>query len=357
MRTIELICEAADCGITKERSLAPLTERAHELRRIGLSVVGRTICAKDGAGVAELIRNSTADIVAFAPHFAASAAVLSAELATASALRRRPAIVLLDTFDQSATPLLPLLPVVDRYAKKSVLHDRRGYLRPWAGGYVHTDWLERSGHDHIGNWHFGSIAVEEHLGKIVVGWGFAASRCWRRRLIMGRLLSRRWKRRHVDVHCRFSVPADAANTWYGRSRVEARLQLDQRCKSFKLTRPERVGRLRYLRELHDARVTVSPFGWGELCFRDLEAICAGSLLIKPSVDHLDISPAVYERDVCYRGCAWDFSDIGDVVERSIHDEAGTQEMIRTARARLRAYVRHGWLEDVERVFAGLGRVR
>ncbi|MFM7548611.1 MAG: hypothetical protein ACKO8I_06995 [Cyanobacteriota bacterium] len=53
----------------------------------------------------------------------------------------------------------------------------------------------------------------------------------------------------------------------------------------------------YQRELFWSEACLSPFGWGEVCFRDAEAIRAGAVLVKPSMQHLQTWPDLYEADL------------------------------------------------------------
>ncbi|MEB3169437.1 MAG: hypothetical protein VKK97_12000 [Synechococcaceae cyanobacterium] len=52
----------------------------------------------------------------------------------------------------------------------------------------------------------------------------------------------------------------------------------------------------YQRELFWSQACLSPFGWGEVCFRDSEAIRAGAVLVKPSMRHLQAWPDLYAPD-------------------------------------------------------------
>jgi hypothetical protein len=52
----------------------------------------------------------------------------------------------------------------------------------------------------------------------------------------------------------------------------------------------------YQRELFWSEACLSPFGWGEVCFRDAEAIRAGAVLVKPSMRHLHTWPDLYAAD-------------------------------------------------------------
>ena len=61
----------------------------------------------------------------------------------------------------------------------------------------------------------------------------------------------------------------------------------------------------YYKELHNSKYAISPFGWGEICIRDFEAIVQGSVLIKPDVAHLETWPNIYLNGETYLSIPWD----------------------------------------------------
>jgi spore maturation protein CgeB len=65
----------------------------------------------------------------------------------------------------------------------------------------------------------------------------------------------------------------------------------------------------YFEEIKRARIAVSPFGWGEVTYRDYEAIAYGCLLVKPNIDHVATNPAVFVPGESYVSVAWDYSDV------------------------------------------------
>ena len=81
----------------------------------------------------------------------------------------------------------------------------------------------------------------------------------------------------------------------------------------------RVSRKEYMRELFNAKLCFSPFGYGEMCWRDIEAILAGAVLIKPRMDHLETLPELYDPGVTYLPSRWDFTDLADIVENAGKD--------------------------------------
>lgn len=72
---------------------------------------------------------------------------------------------------------------------------------------------------------------------------------------------------------------------------------------------EKVARSTCLDELSNSKIVVSPFGWGEVCWRDFEAIACGCLLIKPSMEHLETYPFRYEDGETYVSVRWDLADL------------------------------------------------
>ncbi|MCL2758640.1 MAG: glycosyltransferase, partial [Treponema sp.] len=81
-----------------------------------------------------------------------------------------------------------------------------------------------------------------------------------------------------------------------------------------------VSQKQYYSELLDSKIVLSPFGWGEVCFRDFEAILAGALLLKPDMSHLVTKPNVYIPYETYVPIKWDGSDLLEQSERFLNDD-------------------------------------
>lgn len=97
----------------------------------------------------------------------------------------------------------------------------------------------------------------------------------------------------------------------------------------------RVDRGMYEREMLESRMCLSAWGYGELCWRDYEAICAGCLLVKPASDYVETWPRLFESGVTYVACRPDFSDLGEVVEKALAQPALAKQIICESRERLR----------------------
>ncbi|MEQ8704199.1 MAG: hypothetical protein RIC19_09790 [Phaeodactylibacter sp.] len=93
----------------------------------------------------------------------------------------------------------------------------------------------------------------------------------------------------------------------------------------------------YLRELRNSKAIISPFGYGEICYRDFETLINGSLLIKPSMDHLLTYPDIYEPGKTYIATKWDFSDIENIIDDVRNHYNDYLPIIKTAQSQFDYY--------------------
>ena len=63
----------------------------------------------------------------------------------------------------------------------------------------------------------------------------------------------------------------------------------------------------YIEKLRQSKICISPFGMGELCFRDFESMLCGTILLKPDQSIIETSPDMYVEGETYIGCSviWD----------------------------------------------------
>ena len=100
------------------------------------------------------------------------------------------------------------------------------------------------------------------------------------------------------------------------SRNTINFQRDFILKNFsKVTNTERVNKLKYFNELSQSYSSLSPFGWGEICYRDFEIFYNCSMLIKPSMSHIRTWPDYYRHEDTYLGFSWDFSNFENILSK------------------------------------------
>jgi Glycosyl transferases group 1 len=154
--------------------------------------------------------------------------------------------------------------------------------------------------------------------------------------------------RTIDLHARLGGKATG---WYGLMR-KAAFEALKPLGDLKVASQGEVPLTQFMRELAGSRLCFSPFGYGELCWRDVEAIQAGAVMIKPDMSHLETLPDLYEPDVTYLACRWDFADLEDVVRNALADEGRLEAIATEAWLRVSDYVRNRrFVTDMAFLFA------
>jgi hypothetical protein len=77
---------------------------------------------------------------------------------------------------------------------------------------------------------------------------------------------------------------------------------------------------------------VSPYGWGEVCYWDFEAIICGSLLIKPDMSHITTWPNIYKKDETYIPLQWNMSDLEETLNRTLENINDYEAYIHSAQS-------------------------
>ncbi len=80
-----------------------------------------------------------------------------------------------------------------------------------------------------------------------------------------------------------------------------------------------------------SKATLSPWGYGEACYRDFEAIYYGSILIKPDSSHVIGKQDIYQNNKYYISCKIDFSDLQEKVDYIRNNWEQLKEMRISAR--------------------------
>src|SRR5580698_7556812 len=69
-----------------------------------------------------------------------------------------------------------------------------------------------------------------------------------------------------------------------------------------------------------AKIIVSPWGFGEICYRDFECLLDCSVLIKPRTNFVDTLGDVLIEGHTYEACDPAASDLEEIIRRVLNDE-------------------------------------
>ncbi len=86
---------------------------------------------------------------------------------------------------------------------------------------------------------------------------------------------------------------------------------------------------KYMQKLKQSKICISPFGQGELCFRDYEAMIMGTVLLKPNQSNIKTAPNMFIEGETYIGCNLDWSDLEEKIEYIINNFSELNEKLTT----------------------------
>ena len=243
---------------------------------------------------------------------------------------QRGKLAFIDYTDQSCSPHWAALPLVDHFIKPHLLSPIDNYGNTYEGGYIFTDFLKRQMNYELEDWYFHSPLDFKYADRIQLGWNMASLERYRRISSLGNRFTLAFRFRPVDINLRFTVGNyQNKSAWYTKYR-QATKDIVKTLKRRRFSGEERLPFKRYLLDLSLSKIVVSPFGWGEVCYRDYEAVACGSLLIKPSMEHLITEPNIFIPNKTYVPVRWDLSDLKEKCDYYLNHPAQAQQIIANA---------------------------
>jgi hypothetical protein len=112
-----------------------------------------------------------------------------------------------------------------------------------------------------------------------------------------------------DLHALFVTKDQRGHIDYHRKYARGLIAGFQNIRLPEINR--RIPENKYMDLIRRSKCVFSPFGWGEICYRDFIAFLAGGCLLKPSVEDIHTWPRVLIQHETYVPLEWDLSDLED----------------------------------------------
>ena len=236
-------------------------------------------------------------------------------------------IIYCDTADSSGWIQSELLPIVDCYWKFQILKDKKLYLEPLYDQRLFTNYYHKNNFIVDENKDYSTKIVDpKTLEKIKVFWNSSMANF----SIYSHITSRIYKyvkidslikfrynslktlnNKNNDIFCRFNSANYRETISYHRKTIQNLLSYFDDLKFSK------VKRIKYFNELSKSKISISPFGWGEIAYRDFESFINSTILIKPDMSHLETWPNLYIDKKTYLSFNWNFDNLIDVIENAL----------------------------------------
>lgn len=261
-----------------------------------------------------------------------------------------------DSSDSSTVTHFELLPFIDIYLKKQILKNLKDYNLKYYGGRIFTDFYHRKNNirDKKEFIQFYPLSARYHH-KIKLSWNiglgnvFNAFVGWRKILhnIFPNFTSNYNKinftpansNKEIDIFLRGSTNFSRETINFHRTQIFKKLIRYSRKRDiisvigkyiseyskksleykFLLKALGQLSNKNYRKMFQNAKISISPFGWGELGARDYETIINGAVLIKPDMSHMITWPDIFIPNFSYIPLSWDLSNLDEICDKLLSD--------------------------------------
>jgi len=224
-------------------------------------------------------------------------------------------IVYLDWFAPTDLRIASLIgEKVEKYVKKNLLGNFEQYKKATCGDTNLTDYygnLFSINQETVHN----TLPVNFHK-KVILGANFLTSPFILNQL-QSTISNAPQHKKTIDINSRLG--GVKAQGWYGEMRRLASQSVYELSNQYTVSQHGTLNYSQYYNELKNSKFTFSPFGYGEVCWRDYEAIMTGSVLIKPHMNHMKVEPNIFIANETYLPVEWDFSNLEEVFNEHIND--------------------------------------
>ena len=328
-KTCRILIVSDNLAVTSEEQFSPLLANRSALRKeLGILFNQRLID--------DVLASGKVDATGYRAVFTKLSFMIPASLALEkiSLLRQQfPPPVKIIYFDGDDDSCIQwgsdLLDKVDLYVKKHMFSDTNWYQKQFTGKNNLTDYVSRvHGTSFADNMiPHSSPVLKSQLSKIVLGYNIGMDSKITNLFRDTRPASPSEKT--VDVMCRAACKPDLWISPLRRPINDALAPLASQ--GYKILAPnQRVDQRGYYQEMRSSRICVSPFGYGELCWRDFEAVLMGCLLVKPDMSHIRTEPNIFVPGETYVPVRWDFSDLAEVCARYLSDDQARNTIVARA---------------------------
>lgn len=301
-------------------------------QELGLEI--QTQIAETFSEIAQVCQANPSDVIFMIPFWRENANEAESAIAPIKQTNPQRKVIFIDPWAQASSRYFNLLPYVDYFLKRQRYSHLENYHKNFLGGTMLTDFLARNYDYDLEGWDVSSNVSPSYINRIHSGWNLGTAKKIKKQIDSPNWFQQFNPKKTIDIFCRLSL--GKSNDWYSRYRRESVEALKPLEKSYKValsgkTQGDLVSRRQYYRELKRSKIVFSPFGWGENCWRDFEAICHNCLLVKPSMAHLDTQPNLFLEGKTYIEINWHYSDLEDKINYYLQNWDEAQAIIKNAR--------------------------
>ena len=263
-------------------------------------------------------------------------------------------IVWLDNSDSCGTTSFEVLPYVKKYVKKQFYRDKNLYRKNFFRGRFYSDYYQKKFNIEK-NYKFNpTMLSHEYENKLVLGWNIGVGNYFdtikfnklkKIQCIFDSVFKKNYKElykftlgyhdskiKDQEIFYRFNLRESDKKKSIHFQRNEVNKILHKRFNLFK----SRLNHKAYLQKLKNSKISVGAFGWGEICYREFEAIKMGTAVIFPNLNYLETWPNIYQDNYSYLSYELDFSNLNERIDILINDENLRKNLVKNSQRILKS---------------------
>ena len=263
--------------------------------------------------------------------------------------KQNPNIVWLDLSDSAGNTQFEVLPFVKKYVKKQFYKDKSLYKKNFFRNRFYADYYQKNHNLENSIKQKFTPLSDEFLEKLVLGWNigvgnyfetlrynkflkfkciFKAINCPNYKDLFNYTLGYYNKEiRENDVFFKFNLRdnEEKISIHYQRKKVNEILTKYYGIRNFK-----RVSHKNFLLSLKNSKISVGAFGWGEVCYREFEAIKMGAAVLFPNMNNIETWPNIYKDRITYLSYDYDMSNLLDRIKELLDNDELRSSLVKNS---------------------------
>lgn len=244
-----------------------------------------------------------------------------------------------DMRDSAGTTQFEVLPFVKKYIKKNYYKNKNIYLNELRGGRFYTDYYIKK-YNIQDKLEYNIKTLEnKFLSKLVLGWNLGVGLFfdytnyskidYYKELIEFNFFKKKnfsmklknyqnWEndKSKFDFICLMNKNFERSSVGFQRKKLCEKIS---KISNFNKVADIRLNKKKYYETLRNSKVSVGSFGWGEVCYREFEAIACGAAIMFPDMSLIETWPNIYIDNETYLSYDLDFKNFDQKLSHLISD--------------------------------------
>ena len=245
-----------------------------------------------------------------------------------------------DMRDSAGTTQFEVLPYVKKYIKKQFYKTKDIYFQKIEGGRCYTDYYIKKNKIQDTENYNQELLTSGNISKLILGWNIGVAfffdyvnfskidyyietikfryfKSNNYRMILPNYENWIEDSNKYDFFSLMNTNFSRNSVGFQRKMLKKILR-DIKKKEDKIIEG-RLSKKKYYLSLRNSKVSVGAFGWGEVCYREFEAIKSGTAFMTADMSNIETWPNIYHEDQTYLPYNFDFENLIDNLNRLVND--------------------------------------